>query len=78
MLFAMANVLWKASLASSKEQEEGSVGSADQEMVAGPPDVGLLEITKLLTAETKGRKKIALESKSDKEKRMGTSRRVNT
>jgi len=47
-------------------------------MVAGPPDVGLSEITKLLTAETKGRKKIALESKSYKENGMGTSRRMNT
>ena len=47
-------------------------------MVAGPPDVGLLEITKLLTAETKGRKKIALESKGDEENGMGTSRWMNT
>jgi hypothetical protein len=62
MLVAMANVLWKASLTSSKEQEGGSVGSAVQVMVIGPPDARFEETLKLLTAKTKGRKKRALKA----------------
>ena len=56
----------------------GSVGSAVQVMVTGPPDERFGETLKLLTAKTKGRKKRALESEGDEENSTGTGRRMNT
>ena len=65
-------------MTSSKEMVEGSVVSADQVIVQGPPDVGFWEIAKLLTAATKGRKKITLNRKAIVSATCARSRRMNT
>jgi hypothetical protein len=72
MLFPMANVLWKLTLASTREKVVGSVLSGVQVIVTEPPDVGLLEvIAKFDNAEAKGRKKrTRLNRKREKEKQM--------
>ena len=57
---------------------EGSVASAVQVIVQEPPDVGFWEIAKLLTAATKGRKKITLYRKAIKSAACARSRRMNT
>lgn len=46
---------------SSKEQVWGSLESCVQVMLTGPPDVAPEDICKLPRAETKGRKRIALD-----------------
>jgi hypothetical protein len=77
-LFAIANASLKSVLISSKVMVEGSVESAVQEKVIGPPEVGLLVIVKSLTAATNGRKNNALERKEIKRARMWKSKWMNT
>jgi hypothetical protein len=48
-------------LVSSKEQVWGSLESCAQVMLNGPPDVAPEETSKLLRAETKVKKRIALD-----------------
>ena len=58
ILFAMANVLWKTVLTSSRLKVAGSLVVADQLIVTTPPVVALTGVLSV-SAETRGRAKVA-------------------